>query len=173
MADDIPEPVHHVIGVVNHLGGRIISLLSWILFLTFFVFAVFAGAYFYVLLEVPPEDRRRSEALPLIERTVTTIWEKLLPVGEMALRIIAPVMVLLLAVGVLHFLARSNETPLDIGKLITDFPSLLALLIVVTICLLPLSGLPVPDVLNNVALVIVGFYFGKKFGAADRGDDAG
>lgn len=170
MAEDTSEPVHHVIGVVNHLGGRIISLLGWIFFLTFFAFAVFTGAYFYVLFEIPPDDRRRTEALPLIEHTVTTIWEKLLPIGEVALRIIAPVIVLLLAVGVLHLLARRGETPFEISKLITDFPSLLALLIVVTICLLPLSGLPVPDVLNNVALVIVGFYFGKKFGAAERPD---
>jgi len=160
------EPISDVIGVVDHLGGRIISLLGWIFFLTFFAFAVFAGAYFYVLLDIAPEDRRRSEALPLIEHTVTTIWEKLLPIGEVALRIVAPVIVLLLATGLVLLLSRRGQTPLDIGKLITDFPSLLALLIVVTICLLPLSGLPVPDVLNNVALVIVGFYFGKKFGAA-------
>lgn len=110
------NPVHHVIGVVNHLGGRIISLLGWIFFLTFFAFAVFAGAYFCVLFELPLEDQRRSEALPLIEHTVTTIWEKLLPVGEGALRIIAPVIVLLLAIGVLQLLSRRADTPFDIGK---------------------------------------------------------
>ncbi len=42
-----------------------------------------------------------------------------------------------------------------------DLPSFLAVVIVITICLLSLAGLEVPGVLNNVALVVVGYYFGK------------
>lgn len=156
------ESIHHVIGVVDRLGGRVINLLGWVLFLTFFAFAVFTGGYYYVLFEIDIKDPRRASALDAIQKIVLAVWDKILPIGETALRVIAPVIVLLLATGLLLVLARRGANPFDFSKVVTDLPSLIALLIVITICLLPLSGLPVPDVLNNVALVVVGFYFGKK-----------
>ena len=44
-----PAAVDHVVAVVERLGGKVISLLGWIIGLTFFVFAVFTGAYFYAV----------------------------------------------------------------------------------------------------------------------------
>ena len=91
-----------------------------------------------------------------------TVWDRIIPLGATALRVIAPVIVLLLAVALLTILSRRGAAPFDLSKVVSDLPSVLAMIIVITICLLPLSGLGVPDVLNNVALVVVGFYFGKK-----------
>ncbi len=90
------------------------------------------------------------------------MWDKLIPIGQTVLRVAAPVVIILLAVLLLRTLARSGATPFDFGRITSDLPSTLALVIVITICLLPLAGLGVPDVLNNVALVVVGFYFGKR-----------
>ena len=76
--------------------------------------------------------------------------------------VMAPVIVLLVALAILKVLSRKNAQPFDLSKFLSDLPSLIAILIVTAICLLPLSGLEVPEVLNNVALVVVGFYFGKR-----------
>ena len=123
---------------------------------------VLVGGYFYILLQMPESDLRRADALSRIEQTMLSVWDKLIPIGTIALRVIAPVIVLMVALGVLRVLSRKGAQPFEPSKFVWDLPSLIAILIVLAICLLPLSGLEVPEVLNNVALVVVGFYFGKR-----------
>ena len=75
---------------------------------------------------------------------------------------IAPVFVLLFALGVLYRLGQAGTISFDVSKLFSDLPSLFALLIVVTICLLPLAGLPVPDVLSTSLWQLSVFILGNE-----------
>jgi hypothetical protein len=147
---------------VYKLAEKIISILSTIVFLALFAFLLLLGAYPYALLGMEPGAGGRADALVNLERVMFTVLDKLIPIGQTVLRVAAPFVVILLAILLLKTLVRSGATSFDLGKLTSDLPSMLALIIIVTICLLPLSGLGIPDVLNNVALVVVGFYFGKR-----------
>jgi uncharacterized membrane protein len=91
-----------------------------------------------------------------------SVWQGVMPVAETALRVVAPVLLILGALIVVAYLTRHGAAPFDLSRVTSDLPSFLAVLIILTICLLPLSGLEVPSVLNNIALVVVGFYFGKR-----------
>ncbi|CCG97170.1 hypothetical protein; putative membrane protein [Marinobacter nauticus ATCC 49840] len=78
----------------------------------------------------------------------------------------APILVLLIVVvGIKMFIPASDESGQKI-QVLSDLPSVLALIIIGSICVLPFAGYGVPDVLQNVALVVVGFYFGRR----DRND---
>jgi hypothetical protein len=116
----------------------------------------------YALLAMESTAGGRADALVNLERAMSTMWDRLVPIGQTVLRVAAPVVIILLAVLLLRTLARAGATPFDLSRVTSDLPSTLALIIVITICLLPFAGLGVPDVLNNVALVVVGFYFGKR-----------
>jgi hypothetical protein len=72
------------------------------------------------------------------------------------------VLILLVGLVILAYLSAKGAAPFDLSKITGDLPSTLALVIILTICLLPLAGSDVPSVLNNIALVVVGFYFGKR-----------
>ena len=157
-----PETIDRMVVAISRLGEKVISLIGWIVFLTFFVFILLVGGYFYVLLQMPETDTRRPDLLSHIQGTMMSVWDRIIPIGSTALRVIAPVIVLMVALAILQILSKKSAQPLDLSKFVTDLPSLIALLIVTAICLLPLSGLVVPEVLNNVALVVVGFYFGKR-----------
>jgi hypothetical protein len=156
------ETIDRMVTAISRLGERVLSLIGWIVFLTFFVFILLVGGYFYVLLQMPESDIRRSDSLSRIQETMMSVWDRIIPIGSTALRVIAPVIVLMVALAILQILSKKSAQPLDLSKFVNDLPSLIALLIVTAICLLPLSGLVVPEVLNNVALVVVGFYFGKR-----------
>ena len=117
----------------------------------------------------PYSDWTRQTALSDIERVMLSMWDKLVPIGQQVLRFVAPVVIILLAVLGLRTLARSGAAPFDVSKFTSDLPSALALIIIITICLLPLAGVGIPDVLNNIALVVVGFYFGKREANAAAG----
>jgi hypothetical protein len=157
-----PETIDRMVVAISRLGEKVISLIGWIVFLTFFVFILLVGGYFYVLIQMPESDPRRPDLLTHIQETMLSVWDRIIPIGSTALRVIAPVIVLMVALAILQILSKKSAQPFDLSKFVTDLPSLIALLIVTAICLLPLSGLVVPEVLNNVALVVVGFYFGKR-----------
>jgi hypothetical protein len=89
-----------------------------------------------------PTSAARATALVDIERVMSAMWERLIPIGLQVLKLVA------------------------LSKITSDLPSALALIVIITICLLPLAGVAVPDVLNNIALVVVGFYFGKREASA-------
>ena len=156
------QPVDRIIGIVERFGRGLLSLLKLVVFLTFLVFAGILGAYIYSLYGLPTTDPHRDAALQRLEQIMSTMWDRMLPIATTALQIIAPVIVLLLALALLFVLARRKPTTVDVPKLITDLPSFLAILIVSTICVLPLAGVAIPQSLNNIALVVVGFYFGKR-----------
>jgi len=66
----------------------------------------------YALFKVPETDTRRPGMLSDIQKTMLSVWDKLIPIAQIALRVIAPVIVLLVALGVLHLLRARALSPL-------------------------------------------------------------
>ena len=60
----------------------------------------------------------------------------------------------------LLFTPQSSSLTRKIQDSLTDVPSLIAIVVIATVCLLPFLRVTVPEVLSNIALVIIGFYFG-------------
>jgi Na+/H+ antiporter NhaD/arsenite permease-like protein len=123
---------------------------------------------FYGFLITQPQEVMGSAASQ-IKDLIQTLWRDITPYVVKFIALVAPMFVLIFALGLLHRLGRRDASPFDAARLMSDLPSALALLIIATICLLPLAGLAVPDVLNNIALVVVGFYFGKRKTSDEKG----
>lgn len=143
------------------ITDRVVRLVTTIVWLGFFVIGGLLAIYLWLVVN-PTHEPSAAVAAGKVEKLVLDAWDRLLPIATSVLKIVAPVLVLFLGLAFLGALSRQNAQPFDLRKLTSDLPSVLALLIVVTICLLPLGGLVVPEVLNNIALVVVGFYFGKR-----------
>lgn len=159
--EDQPETSNRALEAAYSLVNRIIGLLYLVLSFGFFGFLMVLGSYLWLVLTAPA-DHPPSETVALIGALMQPLLEKLGPVAHAIVAVVAPVVIILLAIVALHVLSKQGATPFDFSKITSDLPSVLALIIIITICLLPLAGLEVPGVLNNIALVVVGFYFGKR-----------
>ena len=159
------EDTQSIVDPVFQLASQIVRVLNTIVLVAALVILFLVGAYIYALVGMDPNSAARVSAMADVQRIMLQVWDRLVPIGEQVLRFVAPVVIILLAILGLRALARSGTAPFDFSKIASDLPSALALFIVVTICLLPLAGIGIPDVLNNVALVVVGFYFGRREGA--------
>jgi fumarate reductase subunit D len=142
-----------------HLANKVIGLLYFIVFIVAII--IISLLIFYGVLLVHPTDES-SKSAALLMPLIINFWEKISSYIGGFVSLVAPLFILLFALGILHKLGKAGASPFNSEKLLGDLPSLLALIIIVTICLLPLSGIAVPDVLSNIALVVVGFYFGKR-----------
>lgn len=152
-----------LLGVLG-ITRSIVHILGAIVGLVFILFLLLAGGYLYALLGSEREGYVRSEAASHIQTLMLSLWDKIIPIASGILSIVAPVVIISLAIIAVRALSKGRSGPLNLAGIVTDLPSLVAVLIVVAICLLPLAGLRVPEVLNNIALVVVGFYFGRHQG---------
>jgi hypothetical protein len=155
-AVDVEGDARVIIDPAYRLVNRIISVLMAIIVIAGLVILGLLGAYFYAIFN------DKGAALVDIERQMNAIWANLTPIASSVLRVVAPIIIVLLSFILIRILSRTGATSFNLGAVTSDLPSMLALIIVITICLLPLAGLDVPSVLNNIALVVVGFYFGKR-----------
>lgn len=162
-----PEQSHlssdngHALEVAGVLLNRLVGLVTTIVVLGFILVLALVGAYLYFVLN-PDGFSGAPAAAAQTQSLLLSIWQGVTPIASTALRVIAPVVLILGALVFVAYLARRGAAPFDLSPVTNDLPSFLAVLIILTICLLPLSGLEVPSVLNNIALVVVGFYFGKR-----------
>ncbi len=152
----------YIIDKVYKLANRIIGILGTIVALSILIFLFLVGTYLWLVISEEPGNTSKAHAAEQIQQVMFTMWDKFIPISEKILHVVAPVIIMLLAISALFALSRSGASPFDLSKVASDIPSVIALLIIITICLLPLAGFAIPDVLNNVALVVVGFYFGKR-----------
>jgi hypothetical protein len=136
-------------------------LVGTIVILGFLLVFGLVATYMYFSIN-PDNSPGATESATRVEALLATIWQQLLPIGNAILRLAAPVLILLMGIVVLAYLGRRGASPLDIKKITGDLPSVLALVIILTICLLPIAGVEVPAALSNIALVVVGFHFGKR-----------
>lgn len=146
-------------GHLFRLADRIISLITLVVWLLAIIVIGLLLAYGFIIIQVPSPNNAVAMEIQML---ILKLWEQTAPYVAQFIRLVAPIVVLLFALGVLQRLGKEGALPFDTSKLLSDLPSVLALVIIVTICLLPLSGIAVPEVLNNIALVVVGFYFGKR-----------
>ena len=147
--------------VAHRIVDRIVGIVTIIVVLAFVLLAGLVAVYVWFTVN-PAADTNASVVAAQVLTLLTTLWGQLVPLATSVVRIVAPVLIILVAMILLRALSRRSATPLDLRRITSDLPSVLALVIIATICVLPLSGLAVPDVLSNVALVVVGFYFGKR-----------
>ncbi|QBM16074.1 hypothetical protein MARI_01540 [Marinobacter sp. JH2] len=154
--------VNSVHGIQDILS-KIVSIVVWVVAVPLLLLILLGFGYLLALggvLDASPNAANELSAL------ISTIWGKVIPLGESALRLLAPFLVLLVVLaGIKMFSAASDENDEKV-QVFSDLPSVLALIIIGSICILPFAGYGVPEVLQNVALVVVGFYFGKR----DRND---
>lgn len=160
MSTDVIER-DQALDAAARITNRIVGLIITIVWLGFLLIVGLVVVYVWLVVN-PNQDPSAGLASGKIEGLVFSAWDRILPIATSVLKLVGPVLVLFLAVAVLGALARRGASPLDLSKVTSDLPSVLALVIILTICLLPLGGLVVPDILNNIALVVVGFYFGKR-----------
>lgn len=92
---------------------------------------------------------------------MTNLWDKFQHLANVALNAVSTVLILLVALVSVKWLITSPSSKLDISRAVSDLPSILALIVIITISLLSLARIDIPGVISNIALVIVGFYFGK------------
>src|SRR5215213_957807 len=148
---------------VYRIASKLVTILGTMVLLAFAVILLLVGGFIYALFgSQVAEGYTRGEAAIRIQELVLGMWDKLLPITQGVFRVVAPILIISLALLALRILSRHSTSPLNLAKITTDLPSTLAILIIVAICVLPLSGLGVPEVLGNIALVVVGFYFGER-----------
>ncbi len=153
--NDVDETSKHLF----HLADKVIGLLYLVVWILAVIIIALLIAYGVLLLN--PDDKS-SASIAQLQILIISFWEKISGYIGSFVRLVAPIFILLFALGILHKLGKQGVLPINAENLFGDLPSVLALIIIVTICLLPLSGIAVPDVLSNIALVVVGFYFGKR-----------
>lgn len=147
--------------VTGQLLNRLVGLVSTIVVLGFLLALALIGTHFYFLVN-PDHLQDAGTSADKTQAVLLGIWAAVAPVAQTALRVVTPVLLVMGGMILIAYLGRRGAAPFEFAKVTSDLPSLLALVIILTICLLPLAGLDVPAVLNNIALVVVGFYFGKR-----------
>lgn len=152
--DHSPQTTSESDGTYTVLN-KIVSIFAVIVYTIIFVFLILLVIFGYQMIRFPTEGGN------LVMTTVSTdFWAKFLPLANMVLTAMGTALIVLVAFASARLLITPS-TRLDLSRIISDFPSLIAIIVIITISLLSLIKIGIPDVLSNIALVIVGFYFGK------------
>ena len=110
----------------------------------------------YLVVELVP-----SELLGGVDR-VRIISERIETVGREAWSFGRPILQLVVILIILEWLLAKAGIKLDVGAIVLtkDIRALLAIIVVVAFALGALAGSPMAGMLENVCLVVLGFYFG-------------
>jgi hypothetical protein len=98
-----------------HLAHRVLSLIMTVVSLLFLI--VFGLLVFYGVLLVQPQDVPR-EAASQIKDLILNLWGQITPYVGQFVRLVAPVFVLIFALGLLYRLRTEGATPFDRSKLL-------------------------------------------------------
>jgi len=175
MIPDSPQPSdppqQDVTPLIFRLLRQIISLLFWLLVplalsvLILFVAAVVVVMYRVYLLSAAGSSSEETEALTLIEGQLSLLMPNLEDMIKSIWHFAAPLLSFCIVVVVLKwvFLAEGmGQLRNQLLRTTSDVPSVIAIVVIFTVCLLPLMGIEIPQAMSNIGLVIVGFYFGSK-----------
>lgn len=158
------------------LVGKLIDIFAWVvkaLVITaiglIIVSVIIAGIVFAQLLfmETPNEQSVNFGALAPIASLTTQADEIFKGVQVLLAGVwgfLKPILQLMIVIALLRWLLFSQQGQLSsqIRSLLADVPSVIAILVISAICLVTILGADIPPALANVALVIVGFYFGQE-----------
>lgn len=155
------------------LIGQIVCILKWIIIIPLSLLAAMILVYFMSLVgvwqPVNPADLNQKIA-PLMEQLTslvanlgTSIWSFLSPILTLAVIIILAKWLLFPRVG--------ERIGNKLSTMVTDIPGFIAVAVVSTVCIMPLLRVEVPAAFSNIALVIVGYYFGSERNRQDTQGD--
>ena len=135
-----------------------------VLFFATVLFLILFGAYLAV--ELSP-----AEVFGGADR-VRIVSERIEKVGATAWTFGRPILQLIVVVLIVQAVLAKAGLQLNLREIkgLSDTRSLLALTVVATFCLAALSGGPGMEVLKDVTLVVVGFYFGEMSKKGIEGD---
>jgi hypothetical protein len=110
----------------------------------------------YLIIEIVPSD-----TLGGIDR-VRIISERIETIASEAWKFFRPILQLIIILFIIEWIAKRAGFKLDLSniEINKDVRSLLAIIIVIAFSLAALSGSPSSGALQNVCLVVIGFYFG-------------
>lgn len=147
-----------------YLVNRVITTLQWIVIPPIILAIILMLVYFISLLSTnapsPAHEEFRNQLGSFLQQFSPAL-------GRFALEIwafLAPILSLIVIIVTLRWLLFSPRHAFSkrLGGLVTDVPSLIAIVVLVTMCVLPLVRVDIPQSLGNIALVIIGFYFGVE-----------
>ena len=146
------------------LLNRVVSLLGWLLIPLVLTVVLLELILVVMPVFVPATDNfkdSREEAHKQIEN----LMHEFSPLAPELWKFLAPLLSFVIVIAVFRWLLFSKSSDalrIQIAKLAADVPSFIAILVLFAVCLLPLTGIALPEAISNIALVIVGFYFGTK-----------
>ena len=153
MSEEDQQSNTNVYDVLN----RLLGIVSTIVFIPIIVLLVLSVGYLFTVFGTFESGQAGSQIE--IKQTLISVWESLIPLARQALSILLPIIILVLLVGAVKWVLPSGTFNLDVLK--DNLTSVLAVIVVGTVCVLPLLGQEIPIVLTNIALVVVGYYFGR------------
>lgn len=142
---------------VYEILSKVISLIGTILLVPVILFFILGTGYLLALSGMFNEAS--PHAVSEIKKLILELWRTLLPLAQQSLSLIGPILILVVVVGLVKWLAPSDK--LSLKPVADNLPAVLAVIILGSICILPVMGREIPGVMSNIALVVVGFYFGK------------
>ncbi|ENP8453035.1 hypothetical protein ACEI30_004516 [Vibrio parahaemolyticus] len=139
---------------------KLISLVGAILFIPLIFLLILSIGYIVTLASGDAHAANELKTLTI------DIWKAVVPVADKSLSIVSPILVLLIVGTVISWFKPNNS--INLGVLTENLPSILAIFVLGSLCILPLMGEEIPNELGNIALVVVGFYFGKLHNHTDK-----
>ncbi|MDI3373706.1 hypothetical protein QLG06_04985 [Pseudomonas sp. V104_6] len=136
--------------------NRLIGIVGWILFVPIFSMFTLIGFYIWSVFERSSNSMAAAED---IKEMLATFWQNVKPIAVDILASVVPILILLVVVGLLKW--ASPEKWFNAENLKDNLPSVIALIVIVTVCILAVSGNTIPHTLNSIGLVVIGYYFGK------------
>lgn len=144
---------HETFKIINRLINIFGSIIS------VFLLLIFISIIFYLILPLISDSVEYETFLKIDQ-----MYERLDPIMNNIWNFIKPLIQFIIIIFILKWVVlSSNKTSNKLQNLIKDIPSFIALIVITTLCLIPLVGYKIPSSIANIALVIVGFYFGNKF----------
>ena len=146
------------------LVNRLIGLLYWVIVPSVLLMVGTSIVYIYLSFTTPFGNQSGLVIDTMID-LAKVLWSAITPI------------VLITILGTLVkwilFSAQGTKFSSRIMGVLSDVTSLIAAIVIATVCLLPLLRISIPEALGNIALVIIGFYFGseKKLRRGDEDDD--
>jgi hypothetical protein len=133
---------------------KLLNIIGTILSIPIILIVIFAVTYLVATFN-------DLQAATEIKSMMISLWQNLLPIIYKSLSILWPILVLIISIGLIKwFIAKKSE--INFLTLKDNLTTILALTVILSICILPFTGMEVPSSLSNIALIIIGFYFGKQ-----------
>lgn len=139
---------------------RVVGIIGMIVITPILLLCILAVAYLLAI--YVPTDSVSAHTINELRNTIVSLWQSLLPIAHSAFSAVAPVLVLLVVAGLIRWIIPKEGKDLNIDVFTKNSPAIIAIIIIFTICLLAFTRAEIPGILSNIALIVVGFFFGKQ-----------